>query len=227
MFFVSLRRLPKPSFLKSILTISILILIAGISSSAEAATIVVGNGGDLQAALNAAQCGDSVILDANATFTSPSDGLVARAQCAASPITVRTANLANLPAGSRVSASDAPNLARIVTPGPYPAITFGAGARGWKFIGIDITTWANIDNQHYVSTLIDIGRYVAPAPSDITFDRCWIHSQEDGTDNLQTTVKIMVDAEGVNISLLNSRIASRASRARRVPQCGICTGSPD
>src|SRR5882762_500565 len=167
MFFVRLpfRRFHKASFLRSILTISILLLLGGISSSAKAANIVLGNGGDLQAALNAAQCGDSVILDANASFTAPQDGMVARARCTASnPITVRTANVGNLPAGRRVGASDASNMARIVTPGPYAALTFAGGAQGWKFIGIDITTWANIDSQHYVSTLIDISRYVAPAP---------------------------------------------------------------
>ncbi len=205
--FCSLGRLFKQSLVSSV-TISILVLLMGISSSAKAATIVVGAGGDLQAALNAAQCGDTVVLDTNATFTAPPDGLVARTKCAASPITVRTSNLANLPSGTRVGGSDAPNLARIVTPGPYAAVTFAGGSQGWKFMGIEITTTPNIDGQHYVSTLVDIGRYVSPSPSDITFDRCWIHSQEDGTDSLTTTVKILVDAEGVNISLLNSRIAS-------------------
>ncbi|MDQ6654159.1 MAG: right-handed parallel beta-helix repeat-containing protein, partial [Acidobacteriota bacterium] len=197
----------RPLFTSTII-ISVLILLGVTSSSARGATIIVPAGGNLQAAVNAAQCGDTLILEPNATFVAPSDGLVASTQCAASPITVRTANVSNLPSGTRVGSTDAPNLARIVTPGPYPAITFGGGSQGWKFIGIEITTWPNIDNQHYVSTLVNIGRYVSPSPSDITFDRCWIHSQEDGTDSLTTTVKILVDAEGVNVSLLNSRIAS-------------------
>src|SRR5437762_2209281 len=203
--FPAFQRLFKRSFLLAI--VSILILV-GLGSSAKAATIVVGNGGDLQAALNAAQCGDTVVLDATASFTSPSDGLVARTKCSANPITVRSSNVASLPAGTRVGAGDVANMPKIVTPGPYPALTFAGNAQGWKFIGINITTWPNIDSQHYVSTLVNVGRYVSPAPSDITFDRCWIHSQEDGSDSLQTTVKIIVDVEGVNISLLNSRIAS-------------------
>ena len=211
----SLGRLLRPSFFTSAITISILILFAGVSSAAHASTIVIGAGGDLQAALNAAQCGDTIIAEANATFTAPSDGFVVRSRCGASPITVRTANLANLPDGRQVSFSDAPNMARIVTPGPYPAIAFAGGSQGWKFIGLEITTTAIVDNQHYVSTLVDIGRYVSPAPSDVTFDRCWIHSQEDGTDNAHTTVKIVIDAEGANIFLLNSRIASPGAKLRR------------
>ena len=200
----SVRRYKRTLFL---ISLPVLILVV-LTSSAKASTITVGSGGDLQAAINAAQCGDTVILDASASFTAPADGLVAHTKCTTSPITVQSSNIASLPAGIRVSANDAPNMAKIVTPGPYAAITFAANSQGWKFIGINVTTWANIDSQHYVSTLVNIGRYVSPAPSDITFDRCWIHSQEDGTDSLQTSVKIMVDVEGVNISLLNSRIAS-------------------
>src|SRR5437667_3070118 len=114
--FPAFQRLFKRSFLLAI--VSILILV-GLGSSAKASTIVVGAGGDLQAALNAAQCGDTVVLDATASFTSPMDGLVASKQCSAvTTITVRSSSLPNLPDGVRVSAADAPNMPKIVTPGP-------------------------------------------------------------------------------------------------------------
>ncbi len=45
-----------------------LIVLIGSSQAASAGTIVVPDGGDLQAALNAAQCGDSVVLQAGATW---------------------------------------------------------------------------------------------------------------------------------------------------------------
>jgi len=188
-------------------SIILLGLLLASTSLAKATTIFVSAGGDLQAAMNNAQCGDTVEL-ATATFTAPPDGFVGRTKCVANPITVRTSNLANLPSGRQVGIADGANMAKLVTSGPYPAVAFAGGAQGWKFIGLEITTTSNIDFAHYVSTLVNIGRYVSPAPSDITFDRCWIHSPEDGTNSLTTSVKILVDAEGVNLSLLNSRIAS-------------------
>src|SRR5262245_14994639 len=77
-----------------------LFLLLLLASTASASTLSVPGGGDLQSALNAAQCGDTVILQAGATYQATGDqGFVfpAKAQCsgtAADMITVRTSNLA-------------------------------------------------------------------------------------------------------------------------------------
>ena len=128
--------------------IVVLALMLGSASLVKAAEIVVPAGGDLQAAMNNAQCGDTIVVAANGTFTAPTDGFVARTKCAGSSITVSTSGLTNLPAGKRVEMSDAPNMAKIVTHGPYPVLTFASASQGWKFIGIEITTTPILDYAH-------------------------------------------------------------------------------
>src|SRR5262245_43433044 len=63
------------------------------------AYIFVSAGGDLQAAINAAQCGDEIVLQAGATFsgnfTLPYKG--ACSGTAADYITIHTSNLAGIP----------------------------------------------------------------------------------------------------------------------------------
>ena len=82
----------------------------GASSFVKAVTFIVQAGDDLQAALNAANCGDEVVLQAGATFIVP--GLEApfllkdKGPCTgtdADYITIRTSVLSGLPpAGTRI-----------------------------------------------------------------------------------------------------------------------------
>ncbi len=92
--------------------------------------ISVAANGNLQRALDQAQCGDTIVIDAGTALLAPADqGFVFPAKSggpctgtADDTITVRTANLRSLPpAGQRVGISDAANLAKLVTAGPYPA----------------------------------------------------------------------------------------------------------
>src|SRR6185295_2661034 len=96
------------SVVSSFYSLAILILFAGVSS---AATIVVPPSGDLQAAIDAAQFGDTIILQAGATYQGggapyyapfylgpKSGGTGADADF----ITIRSSNVAALPTG-RVS----------------------------------------------------------------------------------------------------------------------------
>ncbi|MEP6741360.1 MAG: hypothetical protein ABJB61_02595, partial [bacterium] len=84
--------------IKSTFTVSILIVIGAAGSISKAATIVVPAGGDFQAALNAAQFGDTIVVQAGATyatsvsFSLPNKG--AGTGTDADYITVQTSNLA-------------------------------------------------------------------------------------------------------------------------------------
>ncbi|MDQ3920264.1 MAG: hypothetical protein M3348_17510 [Acidobacteriota bacterium] len=80
-----------------------------------AATIPVHAGGDLQAAINSAQPGDVLVLDAGAvfagTFSLPARG-------GSSYITIQSSALLSLPGQSqRVSPADAASMPKIVSPG--------------------------------------------------------------------------------------------------------------
>src|SRR5215510_299201 len=80
-------------------------------SSARAATITVPAGGDLQAAINDAQPGDTIALEAGATYTG---NFKLPAKNGATFITIRTAGDADLPGeGGRISPDYAPLLAKI------------------------------------------------------------------------------------------------------------------
>src|SRR5262245_8698389 len=188
--------LPLPGLFRRLViysaTIFILIFGAIFSDETRAATLTVPSGGDLQSALNVAQCGDTVILQAGATYQAAGDkGFVfpAKAQCtgtAADMITVRTSNLAALPDGRRVQMTDTAGMAKLVPASfggtTYSVMTFTANSRFWQVIGIEATT---IPGQPYCNVLVDVGPYVGwnQAPSDLVFDRVYVHSLEDCTND--------------------------------------------
>ncbi|MDQ6652922.1 MAG: hypothetical protein M3Y84_09270, partial [Acidobacteriota bacterium] len=177
--------------------------------------IKVPASGNLQKELDAAQCGDTIVIEAGTVFLAPSDqGFVLPAKSGgpctgtiADTITVRTANIERLPAaGRRVEIKDSTNMARLVTAGPHPAISFAANSKFWKFVGIEVTTTAS---PQYVSFLVYLGTNLglSQLPSDVTFDRCYIHSQEDGTNNAHATSRGGVDVEAMRVTFSGCRIA--------------------
>src|SRR5262249_12847716 len=92
-------------------------------------TIAVAAGGDLQAALNAAQPGDLIALEAGATFTG---NFRLPLKSGNGWIVVRSAAPdARVPPGTRVTPASAPSLARVISPNSGPAIATDAGAHHW------------------------------------------------------------------------------------------------
>lgn len=187
-----------------------------VSGPAKVGNVInVAANGDLQRALDMAQCGDTIVLAAGATYlTSRDQGFLfpskTGAQCTGSvsdTITVRTSNIAGLPAaGQRVGINDARNMPKLVTTGPNPAISFAANSKFWKLSGIEVTTTAN---PQYASFLVFVGTSLglSELPADITFDRCYIHSQEDGTNNAHATSRGGVDVEAYRVTFSGCRIA--------------------
>ena len=106
------------------------------ASSAAASTISVGAGGNLQAAINGAQPGDTIALQPGATFTGnftlPFKGGDAL-------ITIRTAGDAGLPGdGGRISPANAGSLAKIRQGSGAPAIQTAPGAHNWRLALVEI-----------------------------------------------------------------------------------------
>jgi hypothetical protein len=172
--------------------------------------ILVRAGGDLQAALNSAKCGDTIVLQAGARFQASGDkGFVFPAKSCGDYITVQTSNFGGLPNG-RVEISHAAAMPKIVPPSfggnTYPAMTFPANSKFWQLIGIEATT---LPGQPYCTTLVDIGPYAAwdEAPSDLIFDRVYVHSLEDGTNNPEATSRIGFNVFARRLTLKNSRVA--------------------
>jgi hypothetical protein len=147
--------------------------------------IAVGAGGDLQGALDAAQPGDIVELQAGATFTG---NFVLPAKTGTQWVYIRSSAVASLPSpGTRVTPTLASLMPKIVSPNTMPAILSAFGAHHYRFVGIEITTtWAVrfANNQNLILFGFDPNGFPATTldqlPHHMTFDRCYVHGTPTG-----------------------------------------------
>src|SRR5205809_492696 len=138
-------------------------------------TIAVSSGGDLQAALNAAQPGDVITLQAGATFTGP---FTLPNKAGTGWITVRTsAPDSSLPApGTRVTPSYAAVMPKIVAGSNVgPAIQAASGAHHFRFIGIEAKPLPGAKTFRIIELGTGGETSTATLPHDIIIDRCYIH----------------------------------------------------
>lgn len=147
--------------------------------SAPVGVISVAAGGSFQSALNNAQCGDTILLQAGATFTGPFN--LPYKVCTgtdADLITIQTSAYASLPAvGTRIAPSNTGIMSKLVSSGVAPIITTSAQAHHYKFIGIELTTPSEGAS---VTNLVELGSStqttLLSVPNNLTFDRCYFHS---------------------------------------------------
>ncbi len=151
-------------------------------------TITVNDGDNLQAALNSAAPGDTIVIQAGATFIAPSGGFVLPAKSNPNRqwIIVRTANPGGLPgAGGRVHPSHAGAMPKILSRDTTPAIATTPGTNFWRLIGLEVSITSNAVgdvNTSGVATnygLIALGNggetTLNDQPTDLVIDRCYIH----------------------------------------------------
>ncbi len=150
----------------------VLLLLA--ATPLAAATHNVPADGDLQAALNAAQPGDVVLLAPGATYVG---NFKLPVKLGDAFIVVRTGgNLRSLPApGTRVSPAHSPALAKLQSPNTSAALATVAGTHHWRFEAIEFG--ANVNG---VGDIILLGAGssqtdVSQMPHDLIFDRVYIH----------------------------------------------------
>ena len=139
-------------------------------------------GGDLQGALNSAQPGDTIILQAGATYTG---NFTLPVKSGTAWIYVQSSALSSLPAaGTRVGPAQASLMPKIVSPNTSPAISTAAGAHHFRFVGVEITTtWASTSATNYFLVYLEApggNTSLAQAPTDMVFDRCYIHGTPTG-----------------------------------------------
>src|ERR1051325_788799 len=108
------------------------------SLHAKAATLTVPAGGSLQSALNAAQPGDTIVLDSGAVY---SGDFVLPNKSGSSYITIQSSRVGELPEGVRVLPSQSALLAKLVSASAAePVIKTVAGSHHFRFIGVEIST---------------------------------------------------------------------------------------
>ena len=140
-------------------------------------TIRVAAGGDFQAALNSAEPGDEIVLEAGATYTG---NFVLPAKNANGKwITVRTSDLAGLPKeGVRVGPEHARAMPKIVDPNSGGAIRTALHASYWRLIGLEVTVSPTVKNAW---ALVRLGsgeaeqNTLAVVAHHLILDRLYIH----------------------------------------------------
>jgi hypothetical protein len=144
-------------------------------SSARAAPRIIHAGDDLQAALNAAQPGDELRLEAGATFRGSfvlppkqGDGMIT--------LTSDLPGASLLPDGRRISPADAARFAKIASPGHDAALRTAPRAAHWRIGYIEFQA-----NTGSGGDIIELGDgsaaqdTLAQVPHDFLLDHLYVH----------------------------------------------------
>ena len=177
--------------------------------SASAATITVNAGGNLQAAIDAAQPGDTILLQAGATFTG---SYRLRAKPGATQyITIRSsAANASLPAaGERMTPAYASLLPKIKGTNTGPAIRTDPGATYWRLLFLEVLPASSTASAN----LVEFGgtgtsqNTLSSVPQHLMLDRCYLHGNASyghrrglalNSGNTQVVGSYFSDFKGVN-----------------------------
>jgi Right handed beta helix region len=161
--------------------------------------ITVDAGGDLQAALNNAKLGDTIVLQAGATFTGPFT--LPNKTSGSGWIYVVSSNLASLPPpGQRVAPKDAGNMAKIVSLAYNNAVKTGYNSHHFRFVGIEFTPVTGA----YVYQVVTVGNgdpTPATLANHIIFDRCYVHG------DLSAGSRRGIEIDGAYVAVVDSYIS--------------------
>ncbi len=159
------------------------------NTPASGTTITVKSGGDFQSALNSANCGDTIQLQAGATFTGnftfPAKGcddnhwIIVRSSASdsalppeGSRLTPCYAGVASLPARPALHCASTSNvLAKLVMPsaGNGP-IVFASGANHYRLVGLEVTRASGTGIVYALSSTATGG-----TANNLILDRVWLH----------------------------------------------------
>jgi len=141
--------------------------------------IAVPADGDFQQAIDDARPGDTIVLQAGATYTGTftlpkkeGDGWIVVKSSADSQLP---------PPGTRVTPADAEHMPKIVTArNVQPALRTVPGAHHYRFIGIEFTTAPEVKR---VSSIVEVSHKrstrLEDVPSHFVFDRVYLHGNPD------------------------------------------------
>ncbi len=172
---------------------------ATVTTATSSTTITVPAGGDLQAAIDAANPGDTIIVTAGATylgnFTLPN-------KSGSSYITIKSSG-AYPGSGIRVSPANASAMAKIQSPNYIPALQFLASSHHWRLEGLHFGPNLGIQQDCIINVGYGDGSQntLAVVPNNIVIDRCYVHG--DPT----TGAKRGIGLHGATVTITNSYIS--------------------
>lgn len=148
-------------------------------NAASAGTLHVPAGGDLQAAINTAQPGDTITLAAGATYVGNFELTVKENNPKGLYITIRSnADARKLPAaGQRILPTHSNYLPKIKSPTVEPAMRTAFGATYWRLQYLELL--ATVGGYGDIITLGSgdsaVQKTLAQVPSKLIIDQCYIH----------------------------------------------------
>ncbi len=165
-------------------------------------TIAVPEGGDFQAAINLAQPGDTITLQAGATYTG---NFTFPAKSGSGWIVIRTsAPDATLPSpGARITPSFASALPKIATPNIRPALETLSGSHHLRLIGLEFIQAAGVTETLAMIVLGDgeTQTSLSELPHDLILDRVYIHGRPS------TTLRRGIALNSASTAIIDSYIA--------------------
>src|SRR4051812_1195920 len=155
---------------------ALVVLCGVLTAHAEAATLTVNAGGDLQAAINTARPGDTIVLAAGATFTG---SFTLPAKNGTSYITIRSSapDTALPAAGVRITPDFAAQLPKIRSTSTGAAFRTSAGSSYWRLQFLEIFPSSSTAS----SDLVQFGsggssqNTLAVVPHHLVIDRSYLH----------------------------------------------------
>ncbi|MEP6900844.1 MAG: hypothetical protein ABJA66_03780 [Actinomycetota bacterium] len=180
-------------------------------------TIYVKAGGNLQSAIDRANLGDTIILQAGAPFVG---SFVLPNKAGSEFITIQSSELTKLPQdGVRVSPNDAALMPKILSIGiGEPAIKTAPNAHHYRFVGIEFAP----NNADYIYNLVALGtdnQKAEEIPENFEFDRCYLHPNAKG----KTRRAVMLNSADTIIK--NSYIAGFAYKEEETQAIAGWNGS--
>ncbi len=164
-------------------------------------TIRVDAGGNFQRALNKATCGDTIMLEAGATFIG--NFKLPNKDCTGLIVIRSSADDSNLPAEEeRITPAFAPFLPKILSNNSSPAIRTEKGAHDFRLIGLEIGVTADVYKLWNLIQLGSGGKTTADLPHDIVIDRCFVHGNDTGG------IRRGIVLNGATMAVINSHVSN-------------------
>jgi uncharacterized protein (TIGR03437 family) len=164
------------------------VFLAVTAINANAATITVAPSGNLQTAINAAQYGDTIIVQAGATYNV---SLTLPNKFGTGEIVIQSSRASELPEGVRVSPAQAALFAKFQSSIPAePVVKTQPGAHHYRFVGIEFTSTPTV----VIYDIIRLGEgrltqtTLDSVPHHLVIDRCYIHGWD--TQDVQRGISL-------------------------------------
>jgi len=204
-------RLSKPLVLLGILAVVGIGVIVAIRQTAGTFTETIQNGkriinvgprDSVQAAINAANYGDTIVIQAGATFTG---NFTLPKKTGTGEIVIQSSRISELPEGKRVNPSQSALFAKLQNTSSDPVLATSPGAHHYRFQGIEFTTDSS---SKIVYDVVRLGggrkeqKTVDTVPHHLVIDRCYIHGFD--TQDVQRGISL----NSAETSVRNSYISN-------------------